>query len=69
MPTTAREAGIRLAPDTHSAVTEWRSHLEAGRLTAAAPATPAPQIAANRARTEAILRAHAAAHRAALQAC
>jgi hypothetical protein len=45
----------------------WQSHLEAGRLAAAAKPTR-PEIIANRACTEAILRAHAAAIRAAHRA-
>ncbi|MCW3848648.1 hypothetical protein OF829_15540 [Sphingomonas sp. LB-2] len=53
--------------DALRAAREWQAHLDAGRLTAAAPRAPSPQIVANRARTETLLRAHAAARREALR--
>lgn len=54
--------------DRDRAATEWQAHLDAGFLTSAAPRTASPEIAANRARTERILRDHAAAVRAAERA-
>ena len=49
--------------DRDRAAIEWQAHLDAGRLTAASGPRTTPEIAANRTRTEAIVRAHAAAHR------
>ena len=47
------------------AALEWQGDLDAGRLTAATGPGTTPEIAANRARTERAILAHAAAQRAA----
>lgn len=65
---TPTETGAIATPhpdDTTRAAIEWQAHLDAGRLTAATGPGTTPEIAANRANTEALLRAHAAATRAA----
>ena len=49
--------------DRDRAAIAWQAHLDAGRLTAATGPGTTPEIAANRARTQAIVRAHAAAQR------
>ena len=45
--------------DRDRAAIEWQAHLDAGRLTAASGSLTSPQIAENRARTEAIFRRRA----------
>ena len=49
-----------------TAAAGWLAHLHAGRLTAGTGPLTTLEIAANKARTESIVRAHAAAARAAL---
>jgi hypothetical protein len=63
---TADTDGTLTAPhaaEAQEAALRWAAHLDAGRLTAAASPQTTPEIAENRARTEAILRRQAAARR------
>lgn len=63
---TTDKGGALAAPhaaEAQEAALRWAAHLDAGRLTAATGPQPTPEIAENRARTEAILRRHGAAGR------